>query len=97
MQKAILLALTLSTAFAAHGFDAATKYSQTCAMCHASGVAGAPKAFNQADWAPRLKLGLPALVNSVTNGKNAMPPRGLCNDCTAEQYTDLIQYMAKAK
>lgn len=97
MQKAILLVLTLSTAFAAHGFDAATKYSQTCAMCHATGTAGAPKSFNQADWAPRLKLGLPALVNSVTNGKNAMPPRGLCNDCTPEQYTDLIQYMAKAK
>lgn len=97
MKKAILVALTLGASLAAHGFDAPAKYSQTCAMCHGTGVAGAPKAFNAADWAPRMKQGMPALVNSVINGKNAMPPKGLCNDCTPEQYTALIQYMAKAK
>lgn len=97
MKKVFLAALVLGASVTAYGFDAPAKYSQTCAMCHASGVAGAPKAFVPADWAPRLKQGMPAMVNSVTNGKNAMPPKGLCNDCTPEQYTALIQYMAAAK
>ncbi|MFK3999676.1 hypothetical protein ACI2KW_30405, partial [Pseudomonas aeruginosa] len=28
--------------------------------------------------------GMPTLVQHVTNGFNAMPPRGLCTDCSAE-------------
>jgi cytochrome c5 len=61
------------------------------------GVAGAPKAFDAAAWAPRLATGMDALVASVTNGKNAMPPRGLCMDCTADQYKLLINYMSTPK
>jgi len=38
-----------------------------------------------------------ALVASVNNGKGAMPPKGLCMDCTADQFKALIQYMSKAK
>jgi len=37
------------------------------------------------------------LVNHVTNGFNAMPPRGLCMDCTAEQYKALITFMSTPK
>ena len=57
-------------------------------------VAGAPKAFDAAAWEPRLATGMDALIQSVTNGKNAMPPRGLCMDCTPEQYKALIEYMS---
>jgi cytochrome c5 len=35
------------------------------------------------------------LVQSVTNGLNAMPPRGLCMDCTAEDYQAVIQWMTE--
>jgi cytochrome c5 len=35
------------------------------------------------------------LVTSVTNGFNAMPPRGLCMDCTAEDYQAVIQWMTE--
>lgn len=80
-----------------HAFDVEAKYSQTCAACHAMGVAGAPKSFDKAAWEPRMATGIDALVASVTNGKNAMPPRGLCMDCTADQYTALITYMATPK
>lgn len=81
----------------AQAFDVEAKYSQTCGICHASGVAGAPKAFDKAAWEPRIATGMDTLIASVTNGKNAMPPRGLCMDCTADQYKTLINYMATPK
>lgn len=51
-------------------------YKQTCAACHASGVAGAPKLGDKAAWAPRIKTGLETLYASATKGKGAMPPKG---------------------
>jgi cytochrome c5 len=37
---------------------------------------------------------MPALILSVRNGLGAMPPTGLCADCTDEEYTAMIEYMA---
>lgn len=51
-------------------------YVQACQVCHAAGVAGAPKLGDKAQWAPRLALGLDGLTASVIKGKGAMPPRG---------------------
>ena len=51
-------------------------YKQTCAVCHAAGVAGAPKLGDKAAWAPRLTLGVDGLTASAIKGKNAMPPKG---------------------
>ena len=51
-------------------------YDASCTACHASGVAGAPKAGDKAAWAPRLKNGKDALYASVLKGKGAMPPKG---------------------
>ena len=51
-------------------------YDSTCAVCHAAGVAGAPKAGDKAAWAPRLKTGMEALYASSLKGRNAMPPKG---------------------
>jgi cytochrome c5 len=51
-------------------------YDSTCMVCHAAGVAGAPKAGDKAAWAPRLKTGMDALYASSLKGKNAMPPKG---------------------
>lgn len=51
-------------------------YDATCGVCHAAGVAGAPKAGDKAAWAPRLKAGTSALYASSIKGKNAMPPKG---------------------
>ena len=48
---------------------------EVCAACHVAGVANAPKLGDKAAWAPRLKLGLDGLTQSVVKGKNAMPPR----------------------
>lgn len=98
MKKLAVMAAAVAAMSAnVNAFDADAKYKQACAACHAMAVAGAPKAFDKAAWEPRLALGMDALVASVTNGKGAMPPRGLCMDCTPDQYKQLINYMAAPK
>ncbi|WP_221793507.1 c-type cytochrome [Oceanobacter mangrovi] len=81
-------------------FDAEAKFNTACVACHAPQTAaalGAPAAHDAAAWKPRLEKGIDTLVNHVTNGFNAMPPRGLCMDCTAEQYKALITFMSTPK
>jgi len=68
-------------------------YTAQCAMCHATGAAGAPKVGNAADWGPRAATGIDALMNSALNGKNAMPARGLCAACSDDELKDAVEYM----
>lgn len=51
-------------------------FTGQCSACHASGAAGAPKFGDTAAWAPRIKTGYDALLNSALKGKNAMSPQG---------------------
>lgn len=51
-------------------------YKQACTVCHAAGIAGAPKSGDKAAWGPRVGNGVEALTASVLKGKGAMPPRG---------------------
>lgn len=51
-------------------------YKQACSVCHAAGVAGAPKFGDKAAWSARVGLGLDGLTASAIKGKNAMPPKG---------------------
>lgn len=97
MKKVIALASALMISASVNAFDVTAKYNQSCMACHAAGVAGAPKSFDAAAWAPRLKTGMDTLVASVKNGKGAMPPKGLCMDCSDDQFKQLINYMSKAK
>ncbi|MDH3355382.1 MAG: c-type cytochrome [Chromatiales bacterium] len=68
-------------------------YSSTCMACHATGAAGAPKVGDSAAWAPRIATGLDALVASATKGKGAMPPKGTCAVCSADELRSTIEYM----
>lgn len=61
---------------AANTTGAPALYTQTCAVCHAAGIAGAPKLGDKTAWAPRIGQGLDALTASAIKGKNAMPPKG---------------------
>ena len=56
--------------------DGRKVYDTVCAVCHAAGVAGAPKLGDKTAWAPRLKTGGDALYASALKGKAAMPPKG---------------------
>lgn len=51
-------------------------YTASCAACHASGAAGAPKLGDKQAWAPRIKSGNETLYNSAIKGKKAMPAKG---------------------
>ena len=98
MRNVILGAALLLTFSGAAGADeVADRYNKSCAVCHAAGAAGAPKTGVPAEWESRMAKGMDALVMSVEKGMNAMPPKGMCFDCTADDYKALIEYMAKAK
>jgi cytochrome c5 len=73
------------------------RYNKTCLVCHAAGVAKAPKTGSAEDWKPHLAKGTDKLVLSVKNGMGAMPPRGMCNDCSDADYKALIAYMSTPK
>jgi len=88
-----LLAVPLS-ALAELDADLQGKYNRACLACHMAGVAGAPKLGDAEAWAPRLEKGSDVLLASVKNGLGAMPAKGLCFDCSDEDYTALINYMA---
>jgi cytochrome c5 len=57
-------------------------FNTQCAACHNTGAAGAPKAGDSTAWAPRIRTGFDALVQSALKGKNAMSAQGggLFND-----------------
>ena len=80
---------------AANAATVEERYNASCVFCHASGAAGAPKTGDEAAWAPRLEKGMETLVKHTREGFNAMPPRGMCGDCSDDEYRALIEYMTK--
>ncbi|MAR89588.1 MAG: c-type cytochrome [Pseudomonadota bacterium] len=99
MKKLMLAAaiVTLGLAGIAQAEEAPAKYNMYCMACHGTGAAGAPKTGDKAAWEPRIEAagGIDALVESSKKGKNAMPPMGLCNDCSDAELKAIIVYMAK--
>jgi cytochrome c5 len=67
--------------------------SVRCSHCHRTGVNGAPKIGDKADWIPRLKPGLDIVVRSAINGHGAMPPRGGMANLTDAEIRSAIIYM----
>ena len=67
-----------ATTIAAAGGAAKGKaiFDSSCAACHATGVAGAPKLGDKAAWAARMKQGVDAMHAAAMKGKGAMPPKG---------------------
>jgi cytochrome c5 len=88
-----LLIVPFSTAFA----DGKSTYNKTCKMCHASGIAGAPKLGIAADWAERSKKGIDALAQNAIKGfkgsKGMMPPKGGNSKLSDADVKAAVQYM----
>ena len=51
-------------------------YQQVCAVCHAAGIAGAPKAGDKAAWKARIAQGMPTLYTHALSGIRMMPAKG---------------------
>ena len=89
-----LIALaTMGLASTAMAADGKAVYEKTCAMCHATGVANAPKLGDKAAWSARVGAGKAAMVASVTNGKNAMPAKGGNAALTADEIGAAVDFM----
>ncbi|MEO8935981.1 MAG: c-type cytochrome [Burkholderiaceae bacterium] len=76
--------VALATPAAAGDNGAGKKlYDSVCMVCHAGGIAGAPKFGDKAAWAPRIAQGLDTLYQHAINGyqgKNGvMPAKGGSN------------------
>jgi cytochrome c5 len=71
-------------------------YGKTCAMCHAAGVAGAPKPGDKEDWAPRIAQGMDTLykhaIEGFTGKKGQMPARG-GSSASDEEMKAAVSYM----
>jgi len=73
-------------------------YGKTCALCHAAGIAGAPKPGNKDEWGPRIAQGKETLykhaIEGFTGSKGAMPARGGNAKLTDEEVKAAVDFMA---
>ncbi|MGH6611841.1 MAG: c-type cytochrome [Burkholderiaceae bacterium] len=76
--------------------DGTAVYNSGCNVCHATGVAGAPKLGDKATWSPRLSHGIDALTASVIKGKGAMPPRGAVANASDADLRAAVEYMVSS-
>jgi cytochrome c5 len=68
-------------------------YDANCAACHATGVAGAPKAGDKAAWSARIGQGFDGLYQSALKGKNAMPAKGGNASLADAELADAVAYL----
>ncbi|HIH4666308.1 TPA: c-type cytochrome [Pseudomonas aeruginosa] len=69
---------------------------KTCNTCHGTGLLGAPKVGDKAEWGKRAKEqgGLDGLLAKAISGINAMPPKGTCADCSDDELKAAIKHMS---
>ncbi|QPF74000.1 cytochrome c5 family protein [Roseateles sp. DAIF2] len=74
-----------------------TVYGKTCAMCHAAGVAGAPKPGDKGDWGPRIAQGIETLhkhaLEGFTGDKGMMPARGGGSGLSDDEVKAAVDFM----
>ena len=66
-----------------------------CAMCYGTpGIPGAPKTAEE--WSARIeaKGGIDALAASGIAGINAMPPKGMCMDCSDDEFKAAVHALS---
>ncbi len=68
-------------------------YESVCKVCHAAGIANAPKLGNKEDWTERLKQGTQAIYNNALNGLNGMPAKGGRSDLSDDAVKSAVDYM----
>jgi len=79
------------------GVDGKKIFGNVCSMCHAAGVAGAPKPGDKADWGPRIAQGKDMLykhaLEGFTGAKGMMPARGGSTTLKDEEVKAAVDYM----
>jgi len=74
------------------GADIVAKH---CAMCHGTpGIPGAPRTADE--WKARVDAkGLDGIVATASSGINAMPPKGMCMDCSDAELKAAVEELVK--
>ncbi|MFT4763409.1 MAG: cytochrome c5 [Oleispira sp.] len=72
-------------------------FNGMCTSCHTAGIAGAPKKGDVAAWDARLAKGFAETLAVAKKGINAMPAKGLCMDCSDDELSSAIKFMAGRK
>lgn len=90
-----------TTTTAAAGGNGEALFKSTCSVCHAAGVAGAPKVGDKADWGPRIAQGKDMLykhaLEGFTGAKGVMPPKGGSTAPDADVKAAVDYMVAQAK
>jgi len=77
--------------------DGKSLFESVCGVCHAAGIAGAPKAGDKSAWAARIAEGKPTLYQHAINGYNgktgAMPAKGGRTDLPDDLIKQGVDYM----
>lgn len=90
--------LLASAAMAAASDQGRQVYEQTCATCHDSGLAGAPKFGDEEAWEERLEKGMETLVKHAIEGyqgeSGMMPAKGGNPALSDAEVEAAVKYMA---
>lgn len=70
-------------------------YRTYCGSCHGGGWQGAPVAYDEREWAPRVAKGFDELLANSKKGLNGMPPMGTCMDCSDAELLAAIKEMLR--
>jgi cytochrome c5 len=65
-------------------------------MCHAAGIAGAPKTGDKAAWTARVTKGQQTLYDNAIKGINLMPAKGGNPNLSDAQVKAAVDYMLSA-
>ncbi len=99
MMKKLLIAGSISMILsgAAVAADGEAVYKKACKSCHASGMMGAPKVGDAADWSARTAQGMETLEKHAIKGfkgkKGFMPPKGGKGSLSDDEVKAAVAYM----
>lgn len=101
MIKKIAIAASISVMIsgAAMASDGEAIYKKVCKGCHASGMMGAPKVGDAADWGARAEKGMDKLNEHAIKGfkgkKGFMPPKGGRGSLSDDDVKAAVAYMVE--
>lgn len=70
-------------------------YRKYCSVCHAQGIAGAPKTGLQISWQKQVDQGWATLMKHAVAGYKGMPAKGYCMKCSEHDIEEAVEYMLK--
>jgi cytochrome c5 len=69
-------------------------HQQACAMCHGTGLAGAPRTGDKAAWQPRIAQGKATLYEHAIKGFRTMPAKGGNLSLSDAEVRAAVDYLA---